>query len=112
MNRQEKELVVADVRQKFGSAQAAFLVNYKGLPVHLMQALRKQIREADGSFKVTKARLMKIAAQDIPGSQDFSLNFKDQVGLVFVNNEVTVVAKKVVEFAKEHDALKIVAGFF
>ncbi len=112
MNRQAKEQAVVNSRQMFSNAQAAFLVNYKGLPVHLMQALRKEIREADGSFKVTKARLMKIAVQDIPGSQDFSQNFRDQVGLVFVNNEVTVVAKKVVEFAKEYDALKIIAGFF
>lgn len=112
MNRQQKEQTVADVRKMFEGAEAAFLVNYKGLSVLDMQALRKRIREANGSFKVTKARLMKIATQEVKGSEDFSSNFKDQVGLVFAKNEVTVVAKQIVEFAKKHESLGIVAGFF
>lgn len=112
MNRQQKTQAVAEVRKMFGDAQAAFLVNYKGLSVELIQALRKQIREANGTFKVTKARLMKIAAKDVKGSEDFSSNFKDQVGLIFAKAEVTVVAKRIVDFAKKHESLGIVAGFF
>lgn len=112
MNRQQKEHIVASVRQMFDGAQAAFLVNYKGLSVHDMQTLRKKIREANGTFKVTKARLMKRASFDVQGAEDFSSNFKDQVGLVFANNEVTVIAKHITEFAKDKESLKIVAGFF
>lgn len=112
MNRHQKEQAVADFRKMFSDAQAAFLVNYKGLSVHSMQALRKQIREANGTFKVTKARLMKIAAKNVNGTEGFAENFKDQVGLVFAKAECTVVAKRIVEFAKENEALKIVAGFF
>ncbi|MBM3886712.1 50S ribosomal protein L10 [Candidatus Dependentiae bacterium] len=112
MNRQQKEQVVVDVREMFNTAEAAFLVNYRGLPVDLMQNLRKQIREASGSFKVTKARLMKIASKDVVGVDAFAENFHDQVGLVFAKNEPTVVAKRIVDFAKKNEALKIVAGFF
>ncbi len=112
MNRQQKTQAVAEVRKMFGDAEAAFLVNYKGLSVELMQGLRKQIREANGTFKVTKARLMKIAAKDVKGSDDFAGNFKDQVGLVFARTNITVVAKRIVDFAKEHESLGIVAGFF
>ena len=112
MNRHQKEQAVADFRKMFGDAEATFLVNYKGLSVHSMQELRKKIREANGTFKVTKARLMKIAAKNVKGSEDFAGNFKDQVGLVFAKAEFTLVAKRIVEFAKEHESLKIVAGFF
>mgnify|MGYP003351664586 CR=1 FL=1 len=56
----------------FGGAEAAFLINYKGLSVHLMQTLRKHIREANGTLKVTKARLMKIAAQNIQARKDLA----------------------------------------
>jgi large subunit ribosomal protein L10 len=55
---------------------------------------------------------MKIAAKNVKGSEDFAGNFKDQVGLVFAKAEFKVVAKRIVEFAKEHESLKIVAGFF
>jgi large subunit ribosomal protein L10 len=112
MNRQEKEQVVADVRAMFKGAEAAFLINYKGLPVQLMQNLRKQVREASGTFKVTKARLMKIASKDLAGVAEFAEKFEDQVGLIFAKTEATVVAKRIVEFAKTNEALTIVAGFF
>jgi len=112
MNRQQKEQVVADIRKMFNDSQAAFLINYKGLTVQNMQTLRKYLREANGDLKVAKARLMKIAAENVQGSEEFAGNFRDQVGIVFAKAEVTVVAKKIVEFAKENEALGIVAGFF
>lgn len=112
MNRQEKEQVVADVHKMFKASEAAFLINYKGLSVQLMQTLRKQVREASGIFKVTKARLMKIASKDVAGVEAFADKFEDQVGLIFAKAEATVVAKRIVEFAKANEALTIVAGFF
>lgn len=112
MNRQQKTQAVADVRNMFDGAEAAFLVNYKGLSVQLMETLRKQVRAANGTFKVTKARLMKIAAKDVKGVDDFVGKFKDQVGLVFAKKDVTVVAKSIVDFSKKHESLGIVAGFF
>ncbi|NDD55416.1 50S ribosomal protein L10 [bacterium] len=61
---------------------------------------------------MTKASLMRIAAQDIPGSDTFAENFKNQVGLVFANDDVSAVAKQLVNFAKDHESLKVVAGFY
>lgn len=112
MNRQQKEAAVSDIKEKFLSSQAAFLVEYRGLNVSLMQSLRRNLRDSGGELKVTKARLMKIAVQDITGIEDFKSNFKNQIGLVFVNQEVPVIAKKLVNFSKENDFLKIISGFF
>lgn len=112
MNRQQKESAVSDFKQTFSASQAAFLVQYKGLNVALVQDLRKKLREANGSFKVTKANLMRIAVGDIKGIDSFKEQFKDQVGLVFAQNDVPSVAKKLSEFSKAHESLKILSGFF
>lgn len=112
MNRQEKVQVVDLVKQLFSESQATFLVGYKGLDVDSMQSLRRELRASQAVLKVTKARLMKIAAQDIEGVDQFTADFKDQVGLVFAKADVSVVAKKLVEFSKENDSLAIVSGFF
>ncbi len=112
MNRQEKVQVIDLVKQLFAESEATFLVGYKGLDVSSMQALRRQLRSSQATLKVTKARLMKIAAQDVSGAEPFSENFKDQVGLVFAKADVSVVAKKLVEFSKEHQALDVMSGFF
>lgn len=112
MNRHQKETVVSDLKEMFNKSKASFLVQYKGLGVSQLQDLRKRLRNDRAYMKITKARLMKIATQDIHAMESFKGNFKDQVGLVFALDEVSVVAKKLVDFSKEHEALSIVAGFF
>ncbi len=121
MNRQQKEVVVSDFKKMFTESQAAFLVNYKGLSVALLQLLRKNLRESGGTLKVTKARLMKIAAQDaasVDGDRefgalnDFKSSFHDQVGLVFSAGDASSLAKALFDFSKDHEQLKVVSGFF
>ncbi len=112
MNRQQKETTVADLKQLLGTAQATFLVNYKGMDVHLLQGLRRKLRTDGGTLKVTKATLMRIAAKDIPGTETFAQSCKDQVGLVFAKSDISLIAKQLFIFAKEHQNLKVVAGFY
>ena len=112
MNKQTKIALVSDLKGLMSAAQATFLINYKGLDVVALQGLRRTVRNEGGSVKVTKASLMRIAAQDIPGSDSFAENFKEQVGLVFANKDVSAVAKQLVNFTKTHASLKVVAGFY
>jgi large subunit ribosomal protein L10 len=112
MKKQQKTALVSDLQGLMNAAQATFLINYKGLSVADLQALRRTVRNDGGAIKVTKASLMRIAAQQIPGSDSFAEHFKNQVGLVFANNDVSAVAKQLVNFAKDHASLKVVAGFY
>ncbi|MBU1007535.1 50S ribosomal protein L10 [Candidatus Dependentiae bacterium] len=112
MNRQQKEAVVADFKEMLSSAEATFLVRYRGLSVADMFSLRTALRGSGGKLKITKARLMKIATQGIDGIEPFKDDFKDQIGLVFALDQPSPVAKQLVEFAKGRDALQIVSGFF
>ncbi len=112
MNRQQKESVVSEFRDLLTTNQAAFLIGYKGLTVKNLQSLRKELRESGGVFKITKARLMKIAAQDIEGIEDFKNNFQDQVGLVFVSKEVPAIAKSLINFSKKNEQLNVISAFF
>lgn len=112
MNRQQKEAVVKEINEQIKESSASFLIGYKGLTVTQLQDLRGQLRQVDGVFKVAKARLMKLAAQDIEGIDAFKDAFQDQVGLVFAKGEVPSVAKELVKFSKDNDQLNIVSGFF
>ncbi len=112
MDRQQKEAVVSDFRDNFLKSNAAFLVGYKGLNVSQIQSLRKDLRSGGGCFKIAKARLMKIATKEIDGINGFRDNLKDQIGLVFASDEVPTIAKKLVEFAKSNEDLRIISAFF
>lgn len=111
MNRQEKEQVVQALRQDFQESSASFLVNYRGLSVAQFQQLRKGVRAQNGNVRVAKARLMKLASDDIVGAQELSPFFHDQVAVVFVKGEAPAIAKVLKDFAKENEALDLVAGY-
>ncbi len=110
MNRQEKELIIKDLKDSFSASPASFLVGYKGLTVAEVQTLRRKLREQGGVFKVTKARLMKRAAEGVAGAQELSPYFKEQIAVVFARKEITPIAKTLVDFAKENKGLSVVVG--
>jgi large subunit ribosomal protein L10 len=112
MNRTRKQEVVVDFKDMFSQANATFVVEYKSIDVVAMQRLRKELRAQNASLKVTKARLMKKALESISGTEELLGDLKQQVALVFAQDEVPATAKTLVAFAKEKNELKIVSGFF
>jgi len=112
MNREQKAVVVDRLKESLLSSQASFLVIYRGLSVEKMQKLRSELRAKGGSLKIAKARLMKRAVDGESGIDELSDFFKDQVGLVFADDEVAGVAKVLADFSEENKALDLVAGYF
>lgn len=112
MNRTEKSAAVAEVKELFSKSNGAFLINYQGLTVSALHSLRTKLRQEGAVFKVTKARLMKLAVGEDVVGKEFSSTFKQQVGLVFALKEVPGVAKTIVEFSKTNQALGVVSGVF
>jgi len=112
MNREQKSLVIQDLKENFSDCQASFLVGYRGLTVNQLQTLRRSLRQSNGSLHVAKARLMKRAVDGVEGFDQMASYFKDQVGLVFAQKEPAAVAKVLYEFSKGNGALQLVAGYF
>ena len=57
MDRTEKEAVVADLRQVFDDATLLVITQQSGLTVSEASDLRRQMRAAGATYKVTKNRL-------------------------------------------------------
>lgn len=112
MNRSQKETLVGELAQQMQNSPASFLVNFQGSSVQTLQAFRTKVRDKQAAFRVAKARLFKIAAQDIPGGPDFAELFKEQVGVVFSGDDVGSLAKELVDFAKDNESVKVLSGFY
>lgn len=112
MNRDQKTEVINSLKGEFSKSKASFVVGYKGLTVKQLQTLRKELRAQKGALKVAKGRLIKRAVQDVPGVNDLAPYCKDQVGVVFVDGEFSIVAKILHTFSKKNNAFRLVAGFF
>jgi len=111
MNRQQKVLVVEELKKKFLDSDAAFLVGFSGLNVQKMHELRLELRPKGGSFKIAKARLMKIAVDGGDGVSELRPFIKDQIGLVFAKEGFSEVAKVLSDFSKKNKNLSLVAGY-
>lgn len=110
MNRQEKSQVVAALKDQFSQSTGSIIVGYRGLSVNQLQKLRRGIRQNGGTFKVTKARLMKLAAENIETAQPLLPYLKEQVGLVFLDKQDPAIIKYLHTFSKENESFKMVAG--
>lgn len=110
MNRQEKEQVVASLKNDFQQSQASFLVGYKGMTVSQIVQLRRKLRNSGGTFKVAKVSLMKRIAHELPQAQGLTPYLKEQIALVFAGSESPAIAKILFEFADTNKQLNILAG--
>jgi large subunit ribosomal protein L10 len=110
MNRHEKESSIASLKEQFSKSQATFLVSYKGLTVMQLQKLRRAVRAEGGVVQVAKTTLMQRAVEGMGCADALAPYFKEQIALIFVGNEMPAVAKALKDFAKENEALGVVAG--
>jgi len=110
MNRQQKESLIATLKDEFAKAEASFLVGYKGLSVAQMQTLRREIRAKGGKLRVAKNRLVKRAIGEVDGVCALESYLQDQLGVVFADQEFTQVAKVLSDFSKDNPALSLVVG--
>jgi large subunit ribosomal protein L7/L12 len=66
MRKEEKTQVIAELREKFSRARAAFLTECTGLEGNEVTELRRQLRGAGAELKVVKNTLAVLAAEGTP----------------------------------------------
>ena len=110
MNRQDKEQLVASLRERFSASQAAFLVGVQGLTVAQVQSLRKGVRKFGGQVQVAKNTLLERAAEGIAGIQDLRPQFTRQIAVVFASADAPGVARAIFEVKRSCELLTVTAG--
>lgn len=113
--RPEKVAVVDEVRERFDSASAALLTEYRGLDVAALGELRRALRDAGGEYKVYKNTLVRFAAREAGLEIDEMLT--GPTAIAFVGDrpdgepgDAVMVAKALRDFAKTYPALVVKGG--
>jgi len=109
LNRSEKEQAVQQLKEEFGKSKAVVFADYRGLTVAELSNLRKLLKEGDINFKVVKNTLAKIAAEgtSVAAAKD---SFKGPVGIAISHDDPVTIVKKMLEFSKKNDKLKVGIG--
>ncbi len=108
-NRSLKEAKVAEIKEKLEKANSVVLSQYQGLTVEEDTVLRKNLREAGVEYKVYKNTLVTLAAKEL-GLEGIVEYLEGPVAIAFGYEDVTVAARVLNDFAKDHKKLELKAG--
>ena len=108
MDRAQKEKLVDDLGQIFESSGVVVVAHYEGMTVAEMQDLRAQMREVDGSVRVAKNKLAKIALEGKPCAS--IADYLEGMTVLAYSEDPVAAAKVVNDYAKKNDKLVILGG--
>jgi large subunit ribosomal protein L10 len=108
VDRSQKEEQVAVLKHEISESELVVVTHYIGITMPEMTILRKNMREAGASFRVTKNRLTRLALQDT-GFESLIELMNGPTALAYSADPVAA-AKAAVNFAKDNDKLVILGG--
>jgi large subunit ribosomal protein L10 len=109
LNREEKQQLVEDLRDRFAKAAVVILTDYKGLNVPMMSDLRRRLREQEVEFKVVKNTLMARAAQETPAAA-LGEHFRGPGAVAIGYRDPVAPAKILTKFIEDTKRLEIKLG--
>lgn len=107
--RQEKTLLLQEIKDKIDTAQAIVLASYQKLDPNLASNFRMNIAKTGGSFEVVKKRMLMKAAEKAGFSLDRS-NLQGHIGVIFAETDPVQTTKCVYDFTKENKDNFVVLG--
>ncbi len=106
----QKETMLTQYMEWVGKSQAVVLVEYSGLKMSNLDAIRAKVREAGGEFHIVKNTLAKLALEKagfkVPA--DYA---EKSTAIGFAFSDPAGFAKALTEATKGMEAVKIKGGF-
>ncbi|MFQ5701533.1 MAG: 50S ribosomal protein L10 [Acidobacteriota bacterium] len=100
MNRAEKQQEIERIHQEFLGAGSAYLVEFTGLNVAQVDALRRKARKASAKYRVVKNRLAIRALEGTLLAEQAAL-FDGPTAVAYTSDDPIALAKVLAEFQKD-----------
>src|ERR1700694_2610249 len=109
MNRDQKAVAIAEIAANIDESHAIFAVDYRGISVVQVAALRAKLRDADATFRVVKNSLTERAA-DKAGMAELKALLEGPTALTLVNGDAALAAKTLNDTARVLRILEFKGG--
>jgi len=112
LTRQQKEEIVASVKDSLKKQKSTVFTDFKGVSVSKMTELKRKLRESGAEYKVIKKNLLQKAV-DEAGLEGVSVKeFEGSTGVAFSYEDEVSSAKVVYDFSKQEEVgeFKILGG--
>ena len=109
-SKEQKEAMMAEYTEWLGKSQAVVLVEYTGLKMKDLDAIRAKAREAGGEFHIVKNTLAKLALEK--AGYTVPADYADKsTAIGFAFTDAAGFTKALTEATKGLEAVKIKGGF-
>ncbi|HEY3401123.1 MAG TPA: 50S ribosomal protein L10 [Geothrix sp.] len=109
MEKTQKIVEIAALKETFASATSAVVIEFKGLVVEKDTTFRKNIRESKAQYRVSKNTLLRLAVKDT-SFEALGGSFKGASAIATTNDDVVALAKAINGFLKDNPAATFKAG--
>ena len=109
MRLEVKREIVKQLNETFLSTQTAYLVDYRGLNVAEITALRTDLRKFNVKIQVMKNSLVRLACKGTP-LEAFEAYLTGPVAITFADERPVDIAKTLLGFIESHPQLEIKTG--
>jgi len=113
ISREKKEKLVEELARILKESASVLFADFAGLGTTDLNELKKELRQNEVGFKVTKKSLWPFIFKKAGLAEEPTiLNYEGSVAIAYGKNEGIETAKIFKKFAKNHETLKIIGGFF
>ncbi len=109
ISKKRKEDLVKQYVEMLERSTGVILAGFSGVTVKDLEGLRQKIRETGGEFHVVKNSLMDLAFKQA-GYQLEAEYLAGTTAVGFAGEDISAVAKAIIELAKQTEALRVKAG--
>lgn len=97
---EDKQAIVAELKETLSQAQLAVVINYKGLTVSEITDLRRRLLPTGSTCKVTKNTLMRIAIEGDSTWEPMTKFLSDSSAFLLIKDDVGGALKAYQDFQK------------
>lgn len=107
--RQRKEQIVQEIKEKLETSPSVVLADYRGLNVGQVTTMRAELRNEGIEFKVLKNSLISLAAQEI-GIEGLEVYLEGPTAVAFAKEDPVAPAKILMKYTRQFKALELKGG--
>lgn len=107
---ENKQQIVADLKNTLSESSMMLVINYRGMTVAEITALRRRLRETGAVCKVTKNTLMGKAIEGNDNWSALSPLLQDSTAFIMVKEDVSGAVKAYQEFQKTSKKTEVLGG--
>lgn len=110
MPNQKNQDSVKQLEEKLKSNANLIVTNYQGLSTPDLNNLRAKLKPLNCEYSIVKNTLTRIALKNA-GIEKFADYFTGPTAVAFQNGDPAALSKAIMEFAKDNEKFKILAGY-